>query len=150
MNWLLSFLASLVCGIAGLFTSGVVAAFYADWYHMSTREGQAGFFVIGMALLGAIVCCVLGFVVARVFGTVEADSFFKTAGASCAAVVAIGGATALVCSCWRTFRRRLMARTMFEMEILLPKGQGTRFRPRRCSCWVRWWTARSGHPDMDN
>lgn len=125
MNWLLSLLASLVCGIVGLFTSGVVAAFYADWYHMSTREGQAGFFVIGMALLGGIVCCALGFVVARLFGTVETDSFFKTAGASCAAVVAIGGATALVLFLLADFPPKIDGEElMFEMEILLPKGRG--------------------------
>ncbi|MBE2179794.1 MAG: hypothetical protein IAE97_04925 [Chthoniobacterales bacterium] len=125
MNWLLSLLASLICGIVGLFTSGVVAAFYADWYHMSTREGQAGFFVIGMALLGGIVCCVLGLVVARFLGTASASRFFRASGVACAAVVAMGGATTLVLFLLADFPPTIdREKLMLEMEILLPKGQG--------------------------
>lgn len=125
MNWLLSILASLVCGIVGLFTSGVVAAVYAEWYHMSTREGQAGFFVIGMALLGGIVCSVLGLVAARILGTADTRGFFKAAGVSSTAVVAAGGATALVLFLLADFPPTIDGEElMFEMEILLPKGQG--------------------------
>lgn len=124
MNRLLTLLVSLVCGIAGLFTSGAVAALYAEWYHMSTREGQAGFFVVGVALLGGIVCGVLGLVVARFLGTKDGREFFKAAGVSCLAVLAAGAATTLVLFLLADFPPKIGGEElMFEMEIRLPKGE---------------------------
>lgn len=123
MSWILSLLVSLVCGAFTLVSSGVVAALYADWYHVSTREGYAGFFVVGLALLGAIAGCVLGLVIARMLGTEDSGGFFKAAGIACGVATALSGATALVLFLLADFPPKLDGEEMaLEVEILLPEG----------------------------
>ncbi len=74
MNWLAA-LGVGVCSapLTGLII-GTVAGLSADWLRMSTREGAAGFFIAGMALLGAFVGFVLGIGVARAGLGSAADS----------------------------------------------------------------------------
>lgn len=126
MNWILSFLASLVCGAVGLLTTGAVAAAYADWYQMSTREGQASFFVAGMALLGGIVCCILGFVLARVLGTEDVRGFLRAAGVAIGSVVLIGAVVAGALYLLADFPPKIGGdELVLEAEIMLPAGFAT-------------------------
>ncbi|MEX1119673.1 MAG: hypothetical protein WEB60_12865 [Terrimicrobiaceae bacterium] len=124
MSWIFSLLVSLICGIAGLFTSGVVAAAYAEWYRMSSHEGLSGFFVMGMALLGGLAGCVVGLVIARLFGTEDASRFFKAAGVACASVVVGGGLTVSALYLLADFPPTLGGKELnLEVEIRLAKGQ---------------------------
>ncbi len=65
MSWPVSLLVSLLAGVAALLAAGLVAAAYAEWYQVSTREGAAGFMVVGVALLGGLAGGVLGLTAAR-------------------------------------------------------------------------------------
>ena len=66
MSWLVSILIAVVAGGLSAVAAGFVANLYTDWYHVSTREGGAGYFVIFIALAGLIAGFVLGLIVARV------------------------------------------------------------------------------------
>lgn len=91
MNWPLSLLVSLISGVAGLLTAGVVAGACANWYHITTREGAAGYFIVGIALLGGIVCSILGLIIARGWG----PGFGKAVAFSVGGILAIGCLSAL-------------------------------------------------------
>lgn len=65
MNWLASIGVGIVSApLAGLIC-GTAAVVCAEWARIPQREGAAGFFAAGMALLGAIVGLILGIVFAR-------------------------------------------------------------------------------------
>lgn len=64
MRWFICFLVAALSGLVGLLSAGFAAAGYAQWYHVSTREGAAGFFVIGVAILGGLASFALGCVIA--------------------------------------------------------------------------------------
>ena len=54
MRWIASFGIALLTSIAAMFGAGTVAGLAVDWYNVSSFEGGAGFFVVGMALVGLI------------------------------------------------------------------------------------------------
>ncbi len=120
MPWLLSFLVAALSGILGLFSSGFVAAAYANWYHVSTREGAAGFFVVGMALLGGIAGFIVGLVSSRV---VAAPSFGKVIACSSGVVLGIAGLAALLLYVLADIPPRIDGDELrLEVEIRLPAG----------------------------
>lgn len=124
MSWLLSLLVSLLCGAVALLTSGVVAALYAEWYDVSTREGCAGFFVVGLALAGGVAGCIFGLVLAQILGTEDARGFLKAAGVSCATVLGVGAAAALAFFLCADFPPKLHGdELVLEVEFRLPEGQ---------------------------
>lgn len=45
-----------------MFGAGTVAGLAVDWYNVSSFEGGAGFFVVGMALVGLIAGFLIGLV----------------------------------------------------------------------------------------
>ncbi|HEX5632907.1 MAG TPA: hypothetical protein VFX50_06745 [Gemmatimonadales bacterium] len=65
MSWILSLLVGVLTAVAGLLAAGFVADLCVRWYSISSFEGGAGYFVVGIALLGGIAGFVLGLVVAR-------------------------------------------------------------------------------------
>lgn len=65
MNWLAALGVGLVSApLTGLIV-GTAAGLCADWTRMSGREGAVGYFIVAMALLGAIVGFLLGIGFAR-------------------------------------------------------------------------------------
>ncbi len=65
LSWPLSIVSAFLTGIVGLLAAGFVAAACVDWYGVSSREGESGYFVIGIAFLGLIAGFVVGLIVAR-------------------------------------------------------------------------------------
>lgn len=66
MKWLKFLLVAGLTGAAAMLGAGTVAGLAVDWYQISSFEGGAGFFVVGMALLGLIAGGIVGFVTAIV------------------------------------------------------------------------------------
>lgn len=77
MNWLASLGVGIVSApLAGLIC-GTAAVVCAEWARIPQREGAAGFFAVGMALLGAIIGLVLGILFAR--GVIGSEPTFAKA-----------------------------------------------------------------------
>lgn len=53
MSWPASIFNALLTGLLGVFVSGFIAAMAVDWYHISGREGGAGYFVAPSASLAS-------------------------------------------------------------------------------------------------
>lgn len=52
MAWIASFGTALLIAVLAMFGAGAMANLALDWYKVSSFEGGAGFFVVGMALVG--------------------------------------------------------------------------------------------------
>lgn len=123
MNWMMSFLVALITGIVGLIGAGFAAGAYASWYHMTTREGAAGFFVLGMGLLGGMASFVIGLLVARIGASGAPPSFVKAIAASNGIILAICGLVVLVCYLLADFPPTIDGEELrLEVEIRLPAG----------------------------
>jgi hypothetical protein len=82
-----------------LVVSGFVADRVVGWYRISSFEGGAGFFVVGLALLGGIGGFLVGLVAARIVAARPRPGFLKAFGAASGVVLAlaaIGGGAARV------------------------------------------------------
>ena len=77
MSWKASILVAVVAAVPSAIASGVVASLYIEWYHVSTREGGAGYLVIFIALLAFAAGAVFGLIIARVVLGREAASTFR-------------------------------------------------------------------------
>jgi hypothetical protein len=89
MGWIASFGTALLTAILGMFGAGFVADFAVDWYNVSSFEGGAGFFVIGMALVGVIGGFIVGLVVSRVVARRPQPRFSKALGISVGATAVL-------------------------------------------------------------
>ena len=98
MSWGLSVLVGLLTAVVGLFVSGFVANLAVGWYRISSFEGNSGYFVVGMALLGGIASLVIGIAVSRFLASALAGGadpgFLKALGISLAVVLGINGLVA--------------------------------------------------------
>ena len=70
MSWLQSIFISLLTGIPGIFFGGLIGMGCVKWFRISNFEGGSGYAVVGIALLGALVAVITGFLVAK-WGIVE-------------------------------------------------------------------------------
>ena len=126
MNWPLSLLIALITGVVGLLLSGFTANACVDWYHISSREGAAGIFVIGLALLGGIASGVVGLIIARVVAAGTDPGFGKALAVSLGLVLGIGGLVALACHGLADIPPTLEGEELrLEVEIRLPVDQKT-------------------------
>ena len=89
MKWLVSIAVALLTAIIALFAAGLVGALLADWYNVSSFEGQSGFFVIAIAILGLMGGFVIGLVTSRVVASRPDAGFGRALGYSCAIVLGI-------------------------------------------------------------
>ena len=80
-----------------MLAAGLVAAACVDWYNVSSREGESGYFVIAIALLGFVAGFVIGLITARVVAAGADPGLVKALGRSLAMVAGVtllGGGTA--------------------------------------------------------
>jgi hypothetical protein len=89
MSWLATVGVALVAALAGMLTAGFTASLAVSWYRIPSFEGQSGYFVVFLALVGLVSGFVMGIVVAR---TVNGGFLHGTA----AALAAVFGLTLLV------------------------------------------------------
>ena len=94
MSWLASFAVAVLTSIAAMFGAGAVASLVVDWYNVSSFEGASGFFVVAMALIGAIAGFIIGLIASRIVAARARPSFVKGLGASVGTVAVILGAIA--------------------------------------------------------
>lgn len=85
MSWLYSIVVALLGAAAGLFGAGGVAMLCVQWYRISSREGQSGYFVVILGLLGGVAGLLVGLVGARI-AAADGGGFFTQAGVGLGAV----------------------------------------------------------------
>src|SRR3954451_17484949 len=66
ISWGASILVALLAAAIGLVLGGFIASNAVSWYRISSFEGGAGYFVVGMALLGFVAGFLIGLVATRV------------------------------------------------------------------------------------
>jgi hypothetical protein len=91
MGWPSSMFVALLTAGAGTLLAGLVAALSVEWYHISGREGESGYFVVAIAFLGLIAGLSIGLLVSRMIAARGAPGFLKALGISLAIVVATAG-----------------------------------------------------------
>jgi hypothetical protein len=94
MSWPGSIVVALLAALSGCVLAGFVATLCVDWYDISSFEGKSGYFVVAMALLGAVAGLLVGIVVSRFVAGMASPGMLKAIGASQLAVVAIAGVVA--------------------------------------------------------
>jgi hypothetical protein len=92
MGWIASLGVAILTSIVTLFGAGTLASLVVDWYNVSSFEGGAGFFVVAMALLGALAGFVIGLVASRVVAGFPRPGFVKALAGSIGGVAVILGA----------------------------------------------------------
>jgi len=98
MHWLLYFAISLITAGLGLVGGGWIGSVCVRWYRISSFEGGSGYFVIGIALLGALVGLVTGLITAGILAPVTGADYLRSAGWS--ALAALGLAVIVLALCW--------------------------------------------------
>lgn len=84
MKWPASIGAAILTALAAALTAGVVASLVVDWYHIPSREGGSGYFVIFMALLGLLGGFLIGIIACRVVAAGAHPGFGRGLGVSLA------------------------------------------------------------------
>jgi hypothetical protein len=121
MSWLATIGIALLTAAAGLVLGGYLASLAVGWYRVSSFEGGAGYFVVALALLGAITGLVIGLVVGRVAAASFGFGFWKAQLASQLTLVGIaalvGGIARLAADVPPTLGGETM---LLEVEIRWP------------------------------
>lgn len=96
MSWLSTIVTAVLTAALGTVLSGYVATMAVRWYRISSFEGKAGYYVIGMALVGLTVGLVVGVVISRIVAASQSPSLLKSIGLALGAmalIVAMVGGT---------------------------------------------------------
>ena len=89
MSWLASIAIALLTAAVGLMLGGYLASLAVGWYRVSSFEGGAGYFVVGLALVGFVVGLALGLFVSRVVAVSVGFGFWNAFFASQLTIVGI-------------------------------------------------------------
>ena len=96
MSWIASILVALLAAAIGLVLGGFIASHAVSWYRISSFEGGAGYFVVGMALLGAIAGLVIGLVASRLVAASAHPGAWRAIGWSQLTVIGIAAIVAAI------------------------------------------------------
>lgn len=88
MKWLLAACSGFVCAILACVLAGWIASLCVEWYRISSFEGAAGYYVVFIALGGAVAGFALG-VITTLLTSGRQDGFARGIGISIAATVGV-------------------------------------------------------------
>lgn len=123
MHWFLYILLALPVAALGLLCGGYVGDQCVRWYRISSFEGGAGYFVIGIALLGGLVGLVTALVTAGVMAPQQGPGYLRAFGVASGILLAL--ACVALLSCWglADIPPRIQGRELtIEIELRLPAG----------------------------
>ncbi len=89
MNGLVSLLVAAATGVVGALVSGFVTNLATGWYRVTSREGQAGYFILNMGFLGFLGGFAVGLVVSRLVSGGANPGAGRALGISVAVVLAV-------------------------------------------------------------
>ncbi|WP_129776829.1 ABC-2 transporter permease [Peristeroidobacter soli] len=91
MNWPASIGVGLLCGLVGFIVAFAIALLAVEWYRIPSREGAAGFFTVGVALLVFVCGVIFGLIYARL----SPEPSILQAWGRASAIIAVAGSVAL-------------------------------------------------------
>ncbi|MCD8534419.1 MAG: hypothetical protein LR011_06415 [Verrucomicrobia bacterium] len=91
------FFIAVVCGLVGLLLGGLVASACVSWYHITSRDGASGYFVITIALLSGVIAFVLGGLMAHFLGANPTRGLLKSLGGSVGTIALMAGIICIFC-----------------------------------------------------
>ncbi|MBW8770983.1 MAG: hypothetical protein JF589_14600 [Gemmatimonadetes bacterium] len=94
MSWIASILVALLAAAIGLVLGGFIASHAVSWYRISSFEGGAGYFVVGMALLGFVAGFLIGLVATRVVAASAHPGVWRAIGWSQLIVIGVAAIVA--------------------------------------------------------
>ena len=86
MSWLITIVAGVLGSLAAGAGMFAIAFLWVKWFQISSFEGASGYFIVGLALLGAVVGLVLSIMVARVAHVQIGREWYIQIGAAIVAV----------------------------------------------------------------
>ncbi len=87
MNWAVTLFSAVAGGLLGTVGMFAIGQACVKWYKITSFEGYSGYFVVGLALLGGIVGCVLSIVAARLGYAWIGTQWYSQLGSALAAVL---------------------------------------------------------------
>jgi hypothetical protein len=145
MSWLLSIVVGVLTAAAGCVGAGILGSFCAKWYRISSFEGGAGYYVVGIALLGLFGGFVIGVVASRIVAASASPGFLKALGSSTGV---IGGILVLIAGfAWLAadFPPKLGGKELVvEVEARMPQGFAPPTDEAALSYWYVTITADTG------
>lgn len=123
MSGLSTFGVTLLQAVLGCVGAGLAATVAANWLRVSSFEGEAGYFVVFLALLGFFGGGVVGFVSARVVAKGPSPTFLHALGVSSATTVGLLALYLAFTWLAADFPPKLEGKELaVEVEIRLPDG----------------------------
>lgn len=125
MNWLIATITGLLTGVVGLFSVGFLGSLCVDWYRVSPREGGAGYFVIALALLGAVAGFIIGIVTTYFVAPDHTGlGFLKVFGSSTGVVLLLTSVATVLCWTLADIPPKADGKELrLEVELRLPAGE---------------------------
>lgn len=146
MTWLYSIVAAGVSGIVGLLLAGFIANACVSWYHVSSREGASGFFVMFLGLGGGIAGFLLGLIVARWIAAHGGSHLGRELAGAVAAVILVAGISALLCRLLADVPPRIDGQELtLEVEFRFPNTLDQAKPPTAEGQWTFTFASLSGY-----
>lgn len=136
MNWLSSGFAAAFAGLLGLLLAGFIANTCVSWYHVSSREGASGYFVIFLGIAGGIGGFILGLITARIVASEFGPGFAKELAGAATTVLMVAGLSATLCRLLADVPPKIDGRELtLEVEFRFPNTNTTNQPPTATGEW---------------
>ncbi len=146
MTWIYSLLAAALSGVAGLFLAGFIANACVSWYHVSSREGASGYFVMFLGLGGGMAGFIIGFITARIVASHYGPGFGRELAGALGVVLTIAAISALLCRALADVAPRIDGRDLnLEVEFRFPNTHPAGQPPTAEGDWEFTLASLSGH-----
>jgi hypothetical protein len=89
MSWPLTILVGILTAVAGCLGAGFLASVSADWFRITSREGESGYFIVAMGLVGIVFGLAIGIVCSRIVAGRPDPSFLRALGLSVGATAGL-------------------------------------------------------------
>lgn len=142
---LISVGVALLSGLAAMFLAGWISNSCVSWYHISSREGMSGYFVIFNALGGGLAGLIMGFITARVVAANFGAGFLKELGAALGVLLVLAAGVALTARLLADVPPKLDGQELtLEVEFRFPNTTSTNQSPLSEGEWTSRLVALSG------
>ncbi len=124
-SWFTSIAVGLISAVCGAVSVGYLATRCVRWYRISSFEGQSGYFVIMLGLLGAVGGLVVGVVASRWVARAPGAGFLTSLGAGVGLVLGLTLVAGVLAWLAADIPPERDGRSLqIEVELLLPPGTG--------------------------